>query len=126
QAVVARGADGEALVDVAVAVVVETVADLRRHRAAARLPAGVGRQAFVDLAVAVVVLAVAGLDGAVLGRLPILGRHVVRVGRAVRGDDEAAAGGDAAARRARAPGVRHALVDLAVAVVGDAVARLVG
>ena len=61
----ARRADHEAFVDVAVAVVVQAVAALRRHRAAARLAAGVEREALVDLAVAVVVDAVAALDRAV-------------------------------------------------------------
>ena len=122
----ARGADHEAFVDVAVAVVVETVAELRRQRAAAGLAAGVRRKAFVDLTVAVVVLAVAGLDRAVPGGAAVLGHHVVRVGLAVGGDREAAAGGDAVADRARPAVIRYPFVDLAVAVVVEAVADLAG
>ena len=57
---------------------------------------------------------------------PFCATHVVGIGLAVRGDREAAAGGDAAAGRAHPAGVRHALVDLAVAVVVDAVADLGG
>src|SRR5262249_46317191 len=72
----ARRAHVEALVDVAVAVVVDAVADLRRHRAAAGLAASVGGEALVGLAVAVVVLAVAGLDRAV-GEVDQVERAVV-------------------------------------------------
>ena len=78
--VVARRADHEAFVDVAVAVVVEAVADLGRDRAAAGLAAGVRGQTLVDLAVAVVVHAVAGLDGAVRPA-PARAASVVRIAR---------------------------------------------
>ena len=91
----------EAFVDVAVAVVVETVAELGRDGAAAGLAAGVRAESLRRLTVAVVVLAVAGLDRAVPGGAAVLGHHVVRVGLAVGGIVEAAAGGDRVADRAR-------------------------